>query len=151
VICRFADLAPDVAGQQIGGADEARAGRGRDRLERLRLAAAADDDRRSRVADDMFELRRGVRRRQRHGHASGAPDRPRDHHVREARWNQVGDARFLQVAARTREDRRDSRGRFIEVEVGEHAVGGDDGETVGSDGPFSHSSSRTSSTGSSLR
>ena len=130
----LADLTPvAVARQQVRGADEAGARRRGDRLERVGLPAAADDDRGARVADHVLELRRRMRDRERDGDAAGEPDAARDHDIREARRDEERDALHDARSPSARQLRRDARRGLRQVVVREHAVSGDDGEAVGSD------------------
>jgi hypothetical protein len=86
-----------------------------------------------------------MRRRERHGDAAGQPDRARDDDVREAWRDEIRDARFTQIPASVLGGERggDTRGSLREIEMRKDAVGGDDGEAVGSDGSFSHCRRRT--------
>ena len=123
------------AGQEVGDAHEPDAGGGRDLLERPGVPPAAGHDRRATVGDDVRELGGWMGRRQRNGHAASAPDAAHDHDMGEAGWRQKGDPRLPQIRepGDLQQAGRDPPRGGLEIIVREHAVSGDDGETVGSD------------------
>ena len=98
---------------------------------RIRLAAAADDDRRSRVVDDVFELDGGMRHRERHRDAAGPPDPALHCGVRKGRRHQERDASLLQIVIGAEQRCGDPAGRGIEIVVGVASICRNDGGAFG--------------------
>ena len=89
---------------------------------------------------------------ERNGDAAGKPDASRDHDIRKAGRDEERDARFVEIPGAAGKRRGNATRRLREVEVGEDAVRGDDGETIGGDiSILAPLRMRCSSNGSSLR
>ena len=87
----------------------------------------ADDDRRAGVADDVVELGRRMRDRQRHGHAARAPDATLHGGVGEAGRHEERHARLLEIVVVAEQRAGDAARRVVELLIGVGAIDGDDG------------------------
>jgi hypothetical protein len=103
--------------QRVVCEDESRPGASREDPARLAERRVGDDHRCVGVANDVFELRRGVRYGERHRHAAGAPDAALDCRVGKPGGNEERDARLIQIIVVAEQRAGHARGRLVQLIV----------------------------------
>ena len=110
----------------IGRDQETRAGGSRDRRKQRRARRMHDHLRRPRIANGVFELRRRMRGRQRHGHATGSPDALAHRDPRKAGRDVERDPRFREIGGAIEQCRSDAVARLIQLLIREDTIDGND-------------------------